>query len=92
MTTASTENLGSIFADPAAYADPVTLARGGDAHPGRGADPAGVGARTSPTFWAITKHADVMEIERNPDAVHQRAGPGAGARRAGVAHDGRRRR
>ena len=23
--------------------------------------------RDFPEFWAITKHADVMEIERNPD-------------------------
>ena len=66
MTTTSTENLGSIFADPAAYADPdgwyAAAARI------RAESPIlEVSVPGFPDFWAITKHEDVMEIERHPD-------------------------
>jgi cytochrome P450 len=66
VTSVAVENLGSIFADPAAYADPVSW------H----ATAARIRAETPilrvalprfPEFWAITKHDDVMEIERHPD-------------------------
>lgn len=60
------QELGRIFADPAAYADPVAW------H-----ETARRLRRESPItkfclpdyqdFWAITRHADIMEIERNPD-------------------------
>ena len=66
MPTA-TDDLGSIFADAAAYADPDALARRRPAHPGGVADPAGALEPEYPEFWAITKHADVMEVERNPE-------------------------
>jgi cytochrome P450 len=64
VTTA--ENLGSIFTDPAAYADPdrwhATAARI------RAESPIlAVREPEFPPFYAITKHADVMEIERHPD-------------------------
>jgi cytochrome P450 len=59
------DNLGSIFADPAAYADPA----GWHAAAKQIRDQAPilkVALDGFPEFWAITKHADVMEIERNP--------------------------
>ena len=65
MTTA-VENLGSIFADPVAYADPerwhATARRIREESP-----ILRVEVPDYPAFWAITKHADVMEIERHPD-------------------------
>ncbi len=65
MTTTS-ENLGSIFADPAAYADPerwyAAAARIRDESPILRVSIPGF-----PDFWAITKHDDVMEIERHPE-------------------------
>ena len=64
---AAVENLGSIFADPAAYADPVALARRGRSASGRSHRSCGWRMPGFPEFWAITKHADVMEIERHPD-------------------------
>ena len=60
------DNLGTIFADPVAYADPArwhaTARRVRDESP-----ILKVALDDFPEFWAITKHADVMEIERNPD-------------------------
>jgi cytochrome P450 len=64
--TASVESLGSIFADPVAYADPerwhAAAKRIRDESP-----ILKVTLADFPEFWAITKHSDVMEIERNPD-------------------------
>ncbi len=40
MTEAATENLGSIFVDPAAYADPERWHAAAEAHPRRVTDPA----------------------------------------------------
>ncbi|HWE55390.1 MAG TPA: cytochrome P450 [Acidimicrobiales bacterium] len=64
--TALPSDLGRIFADPAFYADPAAW------H-----ESAAILRRESPItkvtipgyedFWAVTKHADIMEIERNPD-------------------------
>lgn len=66
MTTTSTENLGSIFADPAAYADPegwyAAAKRIREESPILKVSVAGF-----PDFWAITRHEDVMEIERHPE-------------------------
>jgi cytochrome P450 len=62
----SVESLGSIFADPVAYADPerwhAAAKRIRDESPILKVTLAGF-----PEFWAITRHTDVMEIERNPD-------------------------
>jgi cytochrome P450 len=59
-------DLGSIFTDPAAYADPQrwhAVARQiRETSPIHRVEVDGF-----PPFWAITKHADVMEIERNPE-------------------------
>jgi cytochrome P450 len=65
-TTPAVDNLGSIFADPAAYADQprwhATAKRIREESPI---------LKVSPPdfleFWAITKHADVMEVERNAE-------------------------
>ena len=66
MTTTSVEELGSIFADPAAYADPVAWHAA--AARIRAESPIlRVALPEFPEFWAITKHADVMEIERHPE-------------------------
>jgi cytochrome P450 len=65
-TEITVESLGSIFADPIAYADPAAwhaaARRIRDERP-----ILRVALDEFPEFWAITKHADVMEIERNPD-------------------------
>jgi cytochrome P450 len=66
VTVTPVESLGSIFADPVAYADPV----GWHAAARRIREESPILRVTLadfPEFWAITKHADVMEIERNPD-------------------------
>ncbi len=66
MTTTSVEELGSIFADPAAYADPVAWHAA--AARIRAESPIlRVSIPEFPEFWAVTKHADVMEIERHPE-------------------------
>jgi cytochrome P450 len=66
MTSAAVERLGSIFADPIAYADPdrwhAAAKRIRDERP-----ILKVTLDDYPEFWAITKHADVMEIERHPE-------------------------
>jgi cytochrome P450 len=62
----SVQDLGSIFADPVAYADPDAWHAA--ARRIRAEQPIiKVNVEPYPEFWAITKHADVMEIERNPD-------------------------
>ncbi|HEY1737933.1 MAG TPA: cytochrome P450 [Acidimicrobiia bacterium] len=66
MTTAPVESLGSIFADPVAYSDPARWHAA--AQRIREECPIlAVDLDDFPPFWAITKHADVAEIERNPD-------------------------
>jgi cytochrome P450 len=66
MTTTAVGDLGTIFVDPAAYADPASW------HAAAGRIRAEspilkVSVGDYPDFWAITTHGDVMEIERNPD-------------------------
>ena len=64
--TSAPSELGRIFADPAAYADPIawhqTAARLRDEAP-----IVRVSLPDYQDFWAITRHADIMEIERNAD-------------------------
>ena len=57
-------NLGRIFAEPSAYADPVAWHATAE-RLRREAPISKVTLDEYPEFWAITKHADVMEIERN---------------------------
>jgi cytochrome P450 len=63
QTTVSPD-LGRIFADPAAYADPVAWHEA--ARRLRNESPiTRVSLPEYQDFWAITRHADIMEIERN---------------------------
>lgn len=59
-------NRGRIFAEPASYADPgawhATAAWLRRAQPISRVD-----IPEYPVFWAVTKHADIMEIERNAE-------------------------
>jgi len=64
--TAEPGQLGRIFADPAAYADPVTWHE--SARLLRQEAPITlVSLPEYQDFWAITRHADIMEIERNAE-------------------------
>jgi cytochrome P450 len=66
VTSVAVEKLGTIFADPAAYADPGSWQAA--AARIRAEEPIlRVSLPKFPEFWAITKHDDVMEIERHPD-------------------------
>jgi cytochrome P450 len=66
MSGRSAESLGAIFVDPAAYAAPDRWHEA--ARRIREESPIlKVSIEGHPEFWAITKHSDVMEIERNPD-------------------------
>ena len=64
MTVAT--DVGRIFAEPSAYADPVTW-HATAARLRREAPICWVSVPDYPDFFAITKHADIMEIERNCD-------------------------
>lgn len=59
-------DLGRIFAEPAAYAEPVAW-HAAARRLREEAPISKVSLPDSPDFWAITKHAHVMEIERNPE-------------------------
>ncbi len=58
--------LGRIFADPSFYADPVSWHQSA-AHLRRESPIAKVTLPGYEDFWAVTRHADIMEIERNPE-------------------------
>lgn len=66
MSSTAVESLGAIFVDPAAYADPDAWhAR---ARRIREEEPVlRVRVPGYPEFFAITRHDDIMEIERNPE-------------------------
>jgi cytochrome P450 len=66
VDTVTSEDLGRIFADPAAYADPVSWYETA-ARLRRESPIARVSLPDYQDFWAITTHADVREIERNSD-------------------------
>ena len=66
MNPTGLEHLGRIFAEPSAYADPVAW----HAAAKRLRDEAPiikVSLPAYPEFYAVTRHADIMEIERNPE-------------------------
>jgi cytochrome P450 len=83
------DDLGRIFADPAAYADPVAWHEAAR----RLRDEAPISRVSLPEyqdFWAITRHADIMEIERNADVFTNAPVPVLQARAAydaGVAEE-----
>jgi cytochrome P450 len=58
--------LGRIFADPSFYADPVAWHESA-AYLRRVSPITKVSLPGYDDFWAVTKHADIMEIERNPE-------------------------
>lgn len=66
VSTTQVENPGRIFAEPDAYADPVSwhavAARLRKEQPILSVTLPGY-----PDFWAVTRWADLMEIERNPE-------------------------
>ncbi len=70
MTTATKptglEHLGRIFAEPSAYADPVAW-HAAAKRLREEAPIIKVSLPDYPEFYAVTKHAHVMEIERNPE-------------------------
>ncbi len=70
MTTATTptdlSSLGRIFAEPSAYADPVAW-HAAAKRLREEAPIIKVSLPDYPEFYAVTRHADVMEIERNPE-------------------------
>jgi cytochrome P450 len=66
MAIATVDSLGEIFTDPVAYADPVAWHAA--ARRIREESPVlRVSVPGYTEFFAITRHDDVMEIERNPD-------------------------
>jgi cytochrome P450 len=81
MSTPTIEaNLGRIFAEPSAYADPV--AWHATAERLRREQPISyVDIPEYMPFWAITKHADVMEIERNPEIFSNAPTPALATRK-----------
>jgi cytochrome P450 len=66
IDNADVEVLGAIFADPVAYSDPVAWHAAAE-RIRREAPILRVALDEYPEFWAITKHSDVMEVERNPE-------------------------
>jgi cytochrome P450 len=68
------ESLGNIFVDPGAYADPVTWHE--KAARIRAEEPIlKVSVDGFQSFWAVTTHADVMEIERHPEVFTNAPAP-----------------
>ena len=66
VDVAVSNDLGRIFAEPSAYADPVAWHRTA-ARLRREAPISWVSLPEYQDFYAITKHADIKEIERNSD-------------------------
>ena len=65
---------GRIFVDPAAYGEPVTWHAAAEQFR-RQRPIAKVSIPGYTDFWAVTKHADVMEIERHPDVFTNAPAP-----------------
>ncbi|MFZ0831586.1 MAG: cytochrome P450 [Mycobacterium sp.] len=63
MSTRVTDEAANVFADPKAYTDEAGL-HAALAHLRAEAPVSWVDAPTYRPFWAITKHADIMDIER----------------------------
>src|SRR3974390_2584978 len=66
MNNVSVDALGAIFIDPAAYSAPDAW-HAAAARIRRESPVLKVGVDGFPEFWAVTTHADVMEVERNPE-------------------------
>src|ERR1700738_552184 len=63
MSTPTMDDAAKVFADPTAYADDARL-HAALTHLRANTPVAGVDTPPYRPFWAITKHADIMEIER----------------------------
>jgi cytochrome P450 len=72
--TDSIERLGAIFVDPVAYADPASWHEKA-ARIRAEAPILRVEADGFPAFWAVTTHADVLEIERHPEVFTNAPAP-----------------
>jgi hypothetical protein len=68
MSTPTIDRAGKLLADPQAYTDESTL-HAALAHLRANAPVSRVEVPNYKPFWAITKHADIMDIERN-DALY----------------------
>ncbi|OCB09115.1 cytochrome [Mycolicibacterium porcinum] len=66
MTVRTVDDVARVFADPSAYTDEATL-HTALTHLRANAPVSWVEAPEYAPFWAITKHADIMEIERAND-------------------------
>ncbi|MCV7364520.1 MULTISPECIES: cytochrome P450 [Mycolicibacterium] len=66
MTVRTVDDTAKMFANPSAYADEATL-HADLAHLRANAPVSWVEVPEYAPFWAITKHADIMEIERAND-------------------------
>ncbi|MDT5088608.1 MAG: hypothetical protein QOG47_1315, partial [Mycobacterium sp.] len=64
MSTPTVDGAGKVLADPQAYTDEPTL-HAALAHLRAHAPVSLVAVPNYRPFWAITKHADIMDIERN---------------------------
>ncbi len=64
VSTRTTDGAAKLLADPAAYTDEPTL-HAALAHLRANAPVSWVDVPNYRPFWAITKHADIMDIERN---------------------------
>jgi hypothetical protein len=62
--------IGRLFTDPASYADDDSWHRA-VTHLRRHQPIRKVEVEGFPAFWAITRHADINEIERRPEVFHQ---------------------
>ena len=75
MSTPTMDDAAKVLADPQAYTDESKL-HAALAHLRANAPVSWVEVPNYRPFWAITKHADIMDIERNNAVVHQLAAPG----------------
>ncbi|MGV0593602.1 cytochrome P450 [Mycolicibacterium porcinum] len=66
MTVRTVDDVARVFADPSAYTDEATL-HTALTHLRANAPVSWVEAPEYAPFWAVTKHADIMEIERAND-------------------------
>ncbi|CDO27374.1 cytochrome P450 [Mycolicibacterium porcinum] len=66
MTVRTVDDVARVFADPSAYTDEATL-HTALTHLRANASVSWVEAPEYAPFWAVTKHADIMEIERAND-------------------------
>ena len=76
MPKLTTDTAATLLADPMAYTDEPRL-HAALAHLRATAPVSWVDVPNYRPFWAITKHADIMTIERANTRVHQFAAAGA---------------